>query len=252
MRRLSEENEKNEKKIINLNDKIKKITKEMDDLRTNYENDKKQFEDSIRKIIGSSSETLYQMKNILEIDLSDDSLQEEVYDKVKESIENINQIEDISKSKWLAELKTYTSKTLISYLDTIFKLVNLDKVFLNQKLKWQTTLDQISLSHDEEMKKSKINFILGLMIIDTHKMHINNLNQKISNLEQEKYNIAKQKDHSIEILSKELNKGVNINYLRSVFVSFLTSKEESVFIIFYFRFKIVYSLLFLPLYNLMI
>ncbi len=66
------------------------------------------------------------------------------------------------------------------------------------------------------------------MIIDTHKMQINNLNHKISNLEQEKYNIAKQKDHSIEILSKELNKGVNINYLRNVLVSFLTSKEESV------------------------
>ena len=54
------------------------------------------------------------------------------------------------------------------------------------------------------------------------------MNQKISNLEQEKYNIAKQKDQTIDILSKELNKGVNINYLRNVLISFLTSKEESV------------------------
>ena len=67
-----------------------------------------------------------------------------------------------------------------------------------------------------------------MKIIDTHKIHIANLNQKISNLEQEKYNIAKQKDQTIEILSKELNKGVNINYLRNVFISFLTSKEDSV------------------------
>ena len=67
-------------------------------------------------------------------------------------------------------------------------------------------------------------------MVDTYKQHINNLNQKISTLEQEKYNIAKQKDQTIDILSKELNKGVNINYLRNVFISFLTSKEESVMI----------------------
>jgi len=65
-------------------------------------------------------------------------------------------------------------------------------------------------------------------LLDNHKMHISGLNTKISNLEQEKYNIAKQKDQTIEILSKELNKGVNINYLRNVLISFLTSKEESV------------------------
>jgi hypothetical protein len=67
-----------------------------------------------------------------------------------------------------------------------------------------------------------------LKIIDTHKIHIVSLNQKIGNLEQEKYNIAKQKDQTIDILSKELNKGININYLRNVVISFLTSKEESV------------------------
>ncbi len=67
-----------------------------------------------------------------------------------------------------------------------------------------------------------------MKVIDTHKVHISNLNQKIGNLEQEKYNIAKQKDQTIDILSKELNKGVNINYLRNVLISFLTSKEESV------------------------
>ncbi len=80
------------------------------------------------------------------------------------------------------------------------------------------------------MRKIKITciFIIALKIIDPHKLHISNLNQKIGNLEQEKYNIAKQKDQTIDILSKELNKGVNINYLRNVLISFLTSKEESV------------------------
>ncbi len=64
--------------------------------------------------------------------------------------------------------------------------------------------------------------------MDNIKIQINSLNQKISILEQEKYNIAKQKDQTIDILSKELNKGVNISYLRNILISFLTSKEESV------------------------
>lgn len=36
------------------------------------------------------------------------------------------------------------------------------------------------------------------------------------------------KDQTIEILNKELNRGVNINYLRNVIISFLTSDKESV------------------------
>ena len=77
-------------------------------------------------------------------------------------------------------------------------------------------------------KNDNLIFNSALKIIDTHKIHIISLNQKIGNLEQEKYNIAKQKDQTIDILSKELNKGININYLRNVVISFLTSKEESV------------------------
>lgn len=67
-----------------------------------------------------------------------------------------------------------------------------------------------------------------MKIIDNLKANIHALNTKISNLEQEKYNIAKQKDQTIDILNKELNKGVNVSYLKNVFISFLTTKEESV------------------------
>lgn len=37
------------------------------------------------------------------------------------------------------------------------------------------------------------------------------------------------KDQTIDILNKELNRGVNINYLRNVIISFLTSDKDSVF-----------------------
>ena len=48
-------------------------------------------------------------------------------------------------------------------------------------------------------------------------------------MEQDKFNIAKMKDQTIDILNKELNRGVNINYLRNVIISFLTSDKDSVF-----------------------
>ena len=37
-----------------------------------------------------------------------------------------------------------------------------------------------------------------------------------------------QKDQTIDILNKELNRGVNINYLRNVIISYLTSIKDSV------------------------
>ena len=153
MRRLSDENERNEKKISSLNDKIKKTIKDLEDAKNNFENEKKVYEHAIRETIGVSSEIFIQMKNTLEVDLFDDNLQDEVYEKIKEMIVNITKVEDNVNCKWIYELRSYTSKTLLSYLDTIFKQINLDKNLIAQKSKWQNTLDQISLSHEEELKK---------------------------------------------------------------------------------------------------
>ena len=58
--------------------------------------------------------------------------------------------------------------------------------------------------------------------------NIQDLKTKINNLENEKYNIARQKDQTIEILNKEINKGVNVNYLKNILFSFITTSDESV------------------------
>jgi len=55
-----------------------------------------------------------------------------------------------------------------------------------------------------------------------------NLKTKVSNLESEKYNLLRQKDQTIDILNKELNKGVNVGFLKNILISFLTSADESV------------------------
>jgi hypothetical protein len=70
-------------------------------------------------------------------------------------IVNIVKVDD---NKWVQELRSFISKTLLSYLDITFKQISSDKNFAAQKIKWQTTLDQIALSHEEELKKSTKKF----------------------------------------------------------------------------------------------
>lgn len=164
MHRLSEENEKNEKKILALNDKIKKTLKDIEEIKNNNENEKRKSEQMIRDTIVNNSEIVIQLKNAFEVDLSDDSLQEEVYQKIKEMVMNSCSGSGLSKThtntseenKWVQELKSFISKTLLNYLDITFKQISQDKIFASQKNKWQTTLDQIALSHEEELKKSKV------------------------------------------------------------------------------------------------
>jgi AraC-like DNA-binding protein len=112
------------------------------------------YEQSLKDIMQMNSEIAIQMKNTLEVDLTDDTLQDEVYNKIKEMINNTTKIDEPTNSKWLQELRLHLSKNLLTFLDIIFKQINLEKNYASQKFKWQSTLDQISLSHDEELNKS--------------------------------------------------------------------------------------------------
>ncbi len=156
MHRLTKEIENNEKKILAVNEKCKKLAKEIEDSKLNNEMEKRRYEDSIKEIIKASSEIIIQMKNTLEVDLSDDQIQEEVYNRIKEMLTTLSKGEDQINSKWLVELRLFLSRSFMSFHDIIFKQINLEKIFSGQKLKWQTTVDHIALGHEEEMKKSKI------------------------------------------------------------------------------------------------
>ena len=99
------------------------------------------------------------------------------------------------------------------------------------------TLDQTIHMNEEEFQQSKILPFVNFWhsssktenkIIDNLKLNIHDLKSKINLLENDKYNIARQKDQTIEILNKEINKGVNINYLKNIFLSFITTNDESV------------------------
>ncbi len=156
MQRLSKENENTEKKILNITEKNKKLLKEIEDVKAEFDKERRTFENSIREVIQIGSEITIQMRNALELDLSDEILIEEVCTKMKEMIINITKKEDSSVSKWVTELKSFISKSLLSFNETVFRQINLDKNYSIQKLKWQNTLDQIALSHEEELKKSNL------------------------------------------------------------------------------------------------
>jgi hypothetical protein len=47
------------------------------------------YEASIKEIIKATSEIVIQMKNTLEVDLSDEEIQEEVYNKIKEMLNGL-------------------------------------------------------------------------------------------------------------------------------------------------------------------
>jgi hypothetical protein len=162
MRRLKEENEINEKKIFSLNDKAKKLQKELEENIKKSQCELKSFDTSIKEIIAETSDIILQMKNTLEVDLSDDSLQEEVYKKIKEMINVVDNQDKIF--TWVNEMKSYLCRSLYAFLDIIFGRIELDKNFTAQKYKWQVTLDQIALSHEEEIKKSNFMNLLRFQI----------------------------------------------------------------------------------------
>jgi hypothetical protein len=154
MKRLTKEIENNEKKILASNEKYKNLLKEIEEVKVDNRQERIKYEESIKDIIRQSSEIVINMKNTLEIDLSDENIQQEVYNKIREMIGILTKEDPLS--KWLSELRSFINKSLSSFLDIIFKQIHLDGVFSSQKIKWQNTLDQISLSHEEEIKKSKI------------------------------------------------------------------------------------------------
>lgn len=140
---------------------------------------KKFYDEEIQQIISDSNEVFLLLKTSVDLDYSDEQMQNEVFSniknhinifndkqislnsgfkKIKEMAINkslVNQGSDLFSTKWLNEMKTFKTTILKSYLDKAFKLVKIDSEFHDQKVKWQNTLDQIISSHEEEINSSK-------------------------------------------------------------------------------------------------
>ena len=218
LKRMMKENEENENKVKNLKDKTNDLSKQ-------FQENNEKFEILIKNFIQNSNDIFINLKNIFDVDLSDEEVNKEIYNKIKNGINNLSLLNDKNEnekiSMWCNELLSFMKNILYSYLDTAFQIIKFETENKNQKSKYQTTIDQLILSQQEEKNQM-------FKTIEQNKINIKSLSQKISMLEQEKYNIGKQKDLTIEMLNKQINKGVNLNYLKNIMISFLTTNDESI------------------------
>ena len=219
LKRMTKENEENENKVKDLKSKTGDLTKQ-------FQEDKQKFEIIIQNFIQNSNDIFINLKNIFDVDLSDEEVNKEIYNKIKNSINNLNINNDKNNQDekiliWCNELILFMKNILYSYLDTAFQIIKFEVENQSQKSKYQTTIDQLILSQQEEKNQM-------FKTIEQNKINLKSLSQKITMLEQEKYNISKQKDLTIEMLNKQINKGVNLNYLKNIMISFLTTNDESI------------------------
>ena len=231
--------------IINqYEEKIKKLTKENEDMQNklkeiqlnqNQINEEKlRIENIIKNILEKSNEINIQLKNIFDMDniSNDESVIKEIYSKIKENINNLKLADDMNNINqnnndnnniniWLNELNNFIILLLNELQDNIFKILEREKEDTQEKNKYQKTIDEILLNHQDEKNKLFIE-------LEGDRNKMKNLYAKIAELEKEKYDISKDKETSIQRLNKQINSGVNLNYLKNIMISFLSSNDKNI------------------------
>ena len=230
--------------IINqYEEKIKKLTKENEDMQNklkeiqlnqNQINEEKlRIENIIKNILEKSNEINIQLKNIFDMDniSNDESVIKEIYSKIKENINNLKLVDEMNNINqnnndnniniWLNELNNFIILLLNELQDNIFKILEREKEDTQEKNKYQKTIDEILLNHQDEKNKLFIE-------LEGDRNKMKNLYAKIAELEKEKYDISKDKETSIQRLNKQINSGVNLNYLKNIMISFLSSNDKNI------------------------
>ena len=231
--------------IINqYEEKIKKLTKENEDMQNNLKEiqlnqnqineEKLRIENIIKNILEKSNEINIQLKNIFDMDniSNDESVIKEIYSKIKENINNLKLADDMNNINqnnndnnniniWLNELNNFIILLLNELQDNIFKILEREKEDTQEKNKYQKTIDEILLNHQDEKNKLFIE-------LEGDRNKMKNLYAKIAELEKEKYDISKDKETSIQRLNKQINSGVNLNYLKNIMISFLSSNDKNI------------------------
>lgn len=230
--------------IINqYEEKIKKLTKENEDMQNNLKEiqlnqnkineEKIRIENIIKNILEKSNEINIQLKNIFDMDniSNDESVIKEIYSKIKENINNLKLVDEMNNINqnnndnniniWLNELNNFIILLLNELQDNIFKILEREKEDTQEKNKYQKTIDEILLNHQDEKNKLFIE-------LEGDRNKMKNLYAKIAELEKEKYDISKDKETSIQRLNKQINSGVNLNYLKNIMISFLSSNDKNI------------------------
>jgi len=106
---------------------------EKEDIKNEAINEKRKIEQSIKEAIQLTSDITIQMKNMTEVDLSDESLKLEVFKNQESVIHSItSNLEDCS---WVVELRSHFVKILGDFLKLINKYVTLENNFYHNKVR---------------------------------------------------------------------------------------------------------------------
>ena len=229
-----------EEKIKKLNQEKNEISKKFQSLQTaqdliknEIQSEKIYFENIIKNILEKTSDINIHLKNIFDMDnfSNDDSFIKEIYGKIKENINNLKSICDSNNINinsnpnnmniWLNELNNFIIILMNELLDNTFKIVEKEKQESEEKNKYQKTIDEIMLNNQDEKNKLFIE-------IEKNRKKIQDLYLKITELEKEKYNISKEKENSIQLLNRQKTSGANLNYLKNIMISFLSTNDKSI------------------------
>ena len=225
LKNLIKENESVESKLKELQNNHSQLNQETSKGKIILEN-------NIKLMLEKSNEINIQLKNIFDMDniTNDDNIIKEIYEKIKENINNLKTIYEQNNLNpnnnndiniWLNELNNFIILLLNELQDNIFKILEKEKEEYQEKNKYQKTIDEIMINHQNE--KNAL-----FMELEGNRNKLNNLNNKIIELEKEKHKISKEKENSIKILNKQINSGVNLNYLKNVMISFLSSNDKNI------------------------
>ena len=225
LKNLIKENESVESKLKELQNNHSQLNQETSKGKIILEN-------NIKLMLEKSNEINIQLKNIFDMDniTNDDNIIKEIYEKIKENINNLKTIYEQNNLNpnnnndiniWLNELNNFIILLLNELQDNIFKILEKEKEEYQEKNKYQKTIDEIMINHQNE--KNSL-----FMELEGNRNKLNNLNNKIIELEKEKHKISKEKENSIKILNKQINSGVNLNYLKNIMISFLSSNDKNI------------------------
>ena len=226
LKKLKEEKDQIEKKLQSLQSIQDNINNEINKEKTYNEN-------IIKNIIEKSNDINNQLKNIFDINnfSNDDSVIQKIYSTIKENINNLKSIcnnMDININSntnnmnlWFNELNNFIIILMRELLDNTFKIFEKEKEVSQEKDKNKINIDEIMLNHQDEKNK------LFIQIEDNRKK-IQSLFLKITELKEEKNNITKERDNYIQQLNKKTSSGANLNYLKNIMISFLSSNDKSI------------------------
>lgn len=223
--------------LSNLNDIIYQIKSLIDDTNIGYREEHKSIFESFKTSI------INENKNC-EASITLEGVSQNLKDKLSpETIESLDK-QKLFNTQWLKEMKNISLESILILINNLIHNVEFENTLKEKDNQLKNSFKLLESNHIKEIN-------LKNKMIESLNDNISFLNEKLESLEQDKKNLLNVKEDQIESLNKELLKTANVKMLKSVIFQLLTTEDVSVSLLLLFlRFKILFCLLYIKLYNL--